>query len=90
MTIEDAQVPALSPGYRLQWEEVQQCDVLLYPEGMVRLNAAQGEVLAHCDGSLTADGVAATLTLGPNPALDRESVLAVIADARARGWVVPT
>ena len=29
--------PALSAMYRLQWEEVQQAWVLLYPEGMVKL-----------------------------------------------------
>ncbi|HBQ81209.1 MAG TPA: pyrroloquinoline quinone biosynthesis peptide chaperone PqqD, partial [Erwinia persicina] len=24
-------------GYRLQWEEVQNCHVILYPEGMAKL-----------------------------------------------------
>ncbi|MFB0963169.1 MAG: coenzyme PQQ synthesis protein D, partial [Pseudomonas sp.] len=24
-------------GFRLQWEPVQNCDVLLYPEGMIQL-----------------------------------------------------
>ena len=31
-------VPAFRPGYRLQWEAVQNAHVLLYPEGMVKLN----------------------------------------------------
>jgi pyrroloquinoline quinone biosynthesis protein D len=27
--------PAMSRRFRLQWEDAQQCHVLLYPEGMV-------------------------------------------------------
>lgn len=38
-------VPVLSPGYRFQWEPAQNCFVLLYPEGMVKLNAPAGEIL---------------------------------------------
>ena len=37
--------PALRSMYRLQWEEAQQRWVLLYPEGMVRLNGPAGEDL---------------------------------------------
>ena len=39
-----------SRGFRLQWEEAQDCLVLLYPEGMVKLNASAGEILKRCDG----------------------------------------
>lgn len=38
-------IPVLSPGYRFQWEQAQDCFVLLYPEGMVKLNFAAGEIL---------------------------------------------
>jgi len=38
-------VPALALGYRFQWEPAQNCNVLLYPEGMVKLNGAAGEIL---------------------------------------------
>ncbi len=43
-------VPRLLPMFRLQWEEAQGCHVLLYPEGMVRLNGPAGEILKCCDG----------------------------------------
>ena len=36
--------PALSPMYRLQYEAVQNGWVLLYPEGMVRLNGPASEM----------------------------------------------
>jgi pyrroloquinoline quinone biosynthesis protein D len=29
-------IPVLALGYRFQWEPMQDCNVLLYPEGMVR------------------------------------------------------
>ncbi|HEC75164.1 MAG TPA: pyrroloquinoline quinone biosynthesis peptide chaperone PqqD [Methylophaga aminisulfidivorans] len=38
-------VPVLALGYRFQWEPAQDCNVLLYPEGMVKLNPAAGEIL---------------------------------------------
>lgn len=42
--------PRIASGFRLQWEEVQQAHVLLYPEGMVKLNQSAGEILKRCDG----------------------------------------
>jgi len=38
-------IPVLTLGYRFQWEPMQDCNVLLYPEGMVKLNGAAGEIL---------------------------------------------
>jgi pyrroloquinoline quinone biosynthesis protein D len=45
--------PTLGRGFRLQWEPVQKAHVLLYPEGMVKLNGSAGEILARCDGTRT-------------------------------------
>jgi pyrroloquinoline quinone biosynthesis protein D len=45
--------PALGRGFRLQWEPAQQAHVLLYPEGMVKLNGSAGEILRRCDGERT-------------------------------------
>ena len=43
-------VPEIAPTFRFQWEEAQGCHVILYPEGMVKLNPAAGEILKRCDG----------------------------------------
>ena len=43
-------VPRINAGFRLQWEAVQNCHVLLYPEGMVKLNGSAGEIMVRCDG----------------------------------------
>jgi len=46
----DATRPRIGSGFRLQWEPAQNSHVLLYPEGMVRLNQSSGEILKRCDG----------------------------------------
>jgi pyrroloquinoline quinone biosynthesis protein D len=46
---------------RLQWETVQGCHVLLYPEGMVKLNRSAGEILQRCDGTATLVQIVAAL-----------------------------
>jgi len=51
MTIDRDSVPRIGKGFRLQWEAVQQAHVLLYPEGMVKLNGSAGEILTRCDGN---------------------------------------
>jgi pyrroloquinoline quinone biosynthesis protein D len=45
--------PAVARGFRLQWEGAQNAHVLLYPEGMIRLNTSAGEILKRCDGGTT-------------------------------------
>jgi pyrroloquinoline quinone biosynthesis protein D len=49
----DATQPRVGPGFRLQWEPAQDCFVLLYPEGMVKLNQSAGEIMKRCDGQRT-------------------------------------
>lgn len=43
-------VPALDRKFRLQFEQAQDTWVLLYPEGMVKLNTSAAEILKRCDG----------------------------------------
>src|ERR1700735_4922806 len=42
--------PSLGRGFRLQWEAAQNAYVLLFPEGMIKLNATAGEIMKRCDG----------------------------------------
>jgi len=44
-------IPLIPTTHRLQWEEAQDCHVILYPEGMVKLNPSSAEILKLCDGS---------------------------------------
>jgi len=53
--------PRVGPGFRLQWEPVQDCHVLLYPEGMVKLNGSAGEIMKRCDGQRDLTAIVADL-----------------------------
>src|SRR3989442_1654107 len=46
---------------RLQWDEVRQRHVLLYPEGLVALNETGADILALCDGTRTVAGIVTSL-----------------------------
>ena len=50
-------VPAFRPHYRFQWEPAQDAYVLLYPEGMIKLNGSAGEILACVDGERSIDAI---------------------------------
>ena len=46
---------------RLQWEAAQDAHVLLYPEGMVKLNGSAGAIMSRCDGVRTVADIVADL-----------------------------
>jgi len=50
MTIKLDDIYKISPHHRFQWEKAQNCYVILFPEGMVKLNGGAGEVLNLVDG----------------------------------------
>ncbi len=43
-------VPTWRPGYRFQFEPAQDAYVLLYPEGMIKLNESAGIIGQYIDG----------------------------------------
>jgi pyrroloquinoline quinone biosynthesis protein D len=53
--------PTLGRGFRFQWEPAQKAHVLLYPEGMVKLNGSAGEIMKRCDGVRTVAEIVADL-----------------------------
>jgi pyrroloquinoline quinone biosynthesis protein D len=53
--------PVIAHGMRLQWEPAQEAHVLLYPEGMVKLNGSAGAILSRCDGERTLADIVADL-----------------------------
>ncbi|WP_031435074.1 pyrroloquinoline quinone biosynthesis peptide chaperone PqqD [Methylomarinum vadi] len=61
MSIDPNQTISFSPLHRLQWEEAQQKDVILYPEGMVELNQSSAEILKLCDGTRKLDEIVTEL-----------------------------
>lgn len=79
---------ALAPHYRFQWEEAQQCYVLLFPEGMVKLNGGAGEVIKRVDGNKTVDEIVQELEAAfPGVPDLRADVLAMFELAVDKAWL---
>jgi pyrroloquinoline quinone biosynthesis protein D len=79
--------PRLLPLFRLQWEPVQGAYVLLYPEGMVKLNPSAGEILSRCDGTRELDDIIDELENLFDAAGLATDVYQFIDHARQRGWL---
>jgi len=85
--ITPAMQPQLRSLYRLQWEEAQQAWVLLYPEGMVRLNVPAAEILKRCDGKNDVAGVIGDLERSFGGADLSADVYEFLTEAERRGWI---
>ncbi|HZJ92578.1 MAG TPA: pyrroloquinoline quinone biosynthesis peptide chaperone PqqD [Thiopseudomonas sp.] len=75
-------------GFRLQWEAVQNCHVLLYPEGMIQLNDSAAHILKLVDGQRSTEQIIAELQ-GQFPdvqGLD-EDILTFMGVAHAQFWL---
>lgn len=79
--------PHIGNGFRFQWEPAQGCHVLLYPEGMVKLNQSAGEILRRCDGDKDVAAIVAELEAAFGTSRLMEDVCAFLAMARAQRWV---
>ncbi len=79
--------PRMASGFRLQWEEVQKNHVLLYPEGMVKLNQSAGEILKRVDGQRTVAEIVDELEATFNAQGLQGEVLAFIDIALQQKWV---
>lgn len=86
-TLSDTTVPSLGHGFRLQWEDAQGCHVLLYPEGMVKLNRSAGEILARCDGQAGVGSIVASLEAAFSAQGLRADVERFLLMARQQRWV---
>lgn len=79
----------IAPLYRLQWEEAQHCNVLLYPEGMVKLSGSAGEIMRRVDGQASVQGIIDALKAQfPGVPLE-DDVLKFLEVAHGNGWLRP-
>ena len=81
------QTPRLNRGFRLQWEAAQNCHVLLYPEGMIRLNRSAGEILQCCDGATSVDTIVTILEQKFDTPGLRRDIEALLAHAFEENWI---
>lgn len=83
----DALTPRIARGFRLQWEPAQDCHVLLYPEGMVKLNRSAGEILSRCDGQADLAAIVGSLEAAFGAQGLRADVEKFLEIAQRQHWV---
>lgn len=85
--IDAGTMPRVARGFRLQWEAAQDCHVLLYPEGMVKLNRSAGEILTRCTGTASVAEIVADLETAFGATGLQADVEAFLDMARQQRWV---
>lgn len=85
--ISESVIPVVGRGFRLQWEPAQGAHVLLYPEGMVRLNGSAGAILSRCDGARTVAEIVADIERTYGLTGLSGDVMAFVAMARSNSWL---
>ena len=76
----------IDPKYLFRWEEPQQSYVMLYPEGVVKLNETGAAILQLCDGSRTAEDIIAELNERYTTDVS-DSVNNFLGVSHAKGWI---
>ena len=79
--------PQVASLFRLQFEPVQDAWVLLYPEGMVKLNTPAAEILRRCDGQRSVEAIVDELEVAFSRTGLADDVRAFLEQARGRGWL---
>jgi pyrroloquinoline quinone biosynthesis protein D len=79
--------PRVGTGFRLQWEPAQNAHVLLYPEGMVKLNQSGGEIMKRCDGERSVEVIVGELEQAFSTGGLSADVLAFVELAGKQRWL---
>lgn len=81
-------IPVFALGYRFQWEPAQDCYVLLYPEGMVKLNGPAAEILKRIsEKKQTVTELIAELKAAFNGADLDDDVYQFLEEAHSNDWI---
>ncbi|WP_024304552.1 pyrroloquinoline quinone biosynthesis peptide chaperone PqqD [Pseudogulbenkiania sp. MAI-1] len=81
--------PRLAPHFVFRWEASQQAYILLYPEGLIKLNPSAGEILKRCDGLRSVSDIVADLqeAFPGNEQEIAHGTRAFVETAYAKGWL---
>lgn len=78
----------VAPHFRLQWEEAQKSWVLLFPEGMIKLNGSAGEIMRRLDGAKSVQALIAELERDFDTQNLAPDVQAFLTHASQQQWIV--
>ena len=85
--VSERAVPVVAHGFRLQFEPAQEAHVLLYPEGMVKLNNSAAAIMTRCDGVRTVADIVADIERTYEVTGLAGDVAAFVVMARDNGWL---
>jgi pyrroloquinoline quinone biosynthesis protein D len=85
--VNPASRPSIGRGFRLQWEPAQSAFVLLFPEGMIKLNGSAGEIMKRCTGEASIAEITADLERAFETSGLSADVLAFVEMARGKLWL---
>ncbi|MDY0051561.1 MAG: pyrroloquinoline quinone biosynthesis peptide chaperone PqqD [Aliarcobacter sp.] len=77
----------INPNFQFQWEDKQNCYVLLYPEGMVQLNQSAGEILALCTGLNNIENINKILCEKFEVEDLTQDIKSFLEEAKNRNWI---
>lgn len=87
MDINKESIIEVAPTFRVQWEEVQDCYVVLYPEGMVKLSQSAGEIMKRVDGQTTIESIIKDLETTFSETNLESDVIKFLEVAYDTGWI---
>ena len=91
MTVKIEDIYKIAAHHRFQWEKAQNCYVILFPEGMVKLNGGAGEVLNLVDGkSSVAKITEALIKKFPDADSIDKDIIGMIELALEKAWIEKT
>lgn len=79
----------INESFMFRWEPSQDAFVIMYPEGIVKLNQTAGEILSYCDGKHSVTDIAALLA--KKFTASEDFILAQVNDflevSHGKGWI---
>ncbi len=79
--------PQINPVFMFRWEEQEQAYLLLYPEGIIKLNDSAGNILNLCDGEKDLSTIIAELkVLFGNDDIE-DDIYNFMGMAHDKGWI---
>lgn len=79
--------PEINPLYIFRWEEKEQSYLLLYPEGIIKLNESAGNILTHCTGEKALEKIIADLENAFDMDDLSQDVYSFMEVALGKGWI---
>ena len=87
MELKNETILEIVPTFRVQWEEVQNCYVVLNPEGMVKLSQSAGEIMKRVDGKKSISDIIMDVSATFDGADVNEDVMKFLEVVYGNGWI---